>query len=83
MKIITDDSHYHTEDILKILSAKWQLLGELNNKRAINTALGGFLIFCSIFLLSISSFLPWKMYLDDIRSLMCYMKEDKGLMWEI
>lgn len=34
MKIITDDRHYHTKDILKILNAKWQLFGELNNKRA-------------------------------------------------
>lgn len=39
MKVITDDGHYHTKGILKILNAKWQLLGELNNKRAINTAL--------------------------------------------
>lgn len=34
MRTITDDSHCHTKDILKILYAKWQLLRELNNKRA-------------------------------------------------
>lgn len=34
MRTITDDSHYHTKDILKIFNAKWQLLGELNNKGA-------------------------------------------------